>query len=73
MDDIFKRLAEYLLRYGVEKGTIKLSDVLVGGVMDDEGDHRDVREVIFWTRKISNIKGDLQPGDVVLIPIEVRK
>ena len=27
MDDIaFKRLAEYLLRYGVEKGTIKLSD-----------------------------------------------
>ena len=27
MDDIaFKRLSEYLLRYGVEKGTIKLSD-----------------------------------------------
>lgn len=46
---------------------------LVGGVMDSEGDHRDVREVIFWTRKISNIEGDLQPGDVVLIPIEVRK
>ena len=46
---------------------------LVGGVMDSEGDHRDVREVIFWTRKISNIKGDLQPGDIVLIPIEVRK
>ena len=46
---------------------------LVGGVMDSEGDHRDVRKVIFWTRKISNIEGDLQPGDVVLIPIEVRK
>lgn len=46
---------------------------LVGGVMDSEGDYRDVREVIFWTRKISNIEGDLQPGDVVLIPIEVRK
>ena len=46
---------------------------LVGGVMDSEGDRRDVREVIFWTRKISNIKGDLQPGDIVLIPIEVRK
>lgn len=46
---------------------------LVGGVMDSEGDRRDVREVIFWTRKISNIKGDLQPGDVVLIPIEVRR
>ncbi len=27
MEDIaLKRLAEYLLRYGVEKGTIKLSD-----------------------------------------------
>lgn len=46
---------------------------IVGDVMDSEGDHRDVREVIFWTRKISNIKGDLQVGDVVLIPIEVRK
>lgn len=46
---------------------------LVGGVMDSEGDYRDVRKVIFWTRKISNIEGDLQPGDVVLIPIEVRK
>lgn len=46
---------------------------LVGSVMDSEGDHRDVREVIFWTRKISNIKGDLQPGDIVLIPIEVYK
>lgn len=46
---------------------------LVGSVMDDEGDHRDVREVIYWTRKISNIKDDLQPGDIILIPIEVRK
>lgn len=46
---------------------------LVGSVMDDEGDHRDVREVIYWTRKISNIKGALQPGDIILIPIEVRK
>ena len=28
MDEVaFKRLAEYLLRYGVEKETIKLSDV----------------------------------------------
>lgn len=27
MDEItYKRLAEYLLRYGVDKGTIKLSD-----------------------------------------------
>lgn len=27
MDEVaYKRLAEYLLRYGVEKGTIKLSD-----------------------------------------------
>lgn len=46
---------------------------LVGGVMDSEGDRRDIHEVIFYTRQISNIKGTLQPGDVVLIPIEVHK
>lgn len=46
---------------------------LVGGVMDSEGDRRDIHEVIFYTRQISNIKGTLQPGDIVLIPIEVRK
>lgn len=46
---------------------------LVGGVMSQEGDRRDVREVIHYAREISNIKGTLQPGDIVLIPIEVRK
>nr|DAT26469.1 MAG TPA: cell division suppressor protein [Caudoviricetes sp.] len=46
---------------------------LVGGVMDSEGDRRDIHEVIFYTRQISNIEGTLQPGDVVLIPIEVLK
>lgn len=46
---------------------------LVGGVMDREGDMRDVREVIHDTQKISNLKGDLQAGDVVLIPIEVKR
>lgn len=46
---------------------------LVGSVMEREGDRRDIHEVIFYTRQISNIKGDLQVGDVVLIPIEVRK
>lgn len=46
---------------------------IVGDVMSQEGDRRDLREVIHWTRKISNIKGDLQPGDIILIPIEVRK
>lgn len=46
---------------------------LVGGVMDSEGDRRDIHEVIFYTRQISNIKDTLQPGDVVLIPIEVLK
>lgn len=46
---------------------------LVGGVMNQEGDRRDVREVIHYAREISNIKGTLQPGDVVLVPIEVRK
>lgn len=46
---------------------------LVGSVMEHEGDRRDIREVIFYTKKISNLKGDLQPGDIVLIPIEVRR
>lgn len=46
---------------------------IVGDVMSQEGDRRDIHEVIFYTRQISNIKGDLQVGDVVLIPIEVRK
>ena len=46
---------------------------LVGSVMEREGDSRDVREVIHYAREISNIKGTLQPGDVILIPIEVRR
>ena len=46
---------------------------LVGGVMSQEGDRRDVREVIHYAREISNIKGTLRPGDIVLIPIEVRR
>lgn len=46
---------------------------LVGSVMEHEGDSRDIREVIFYTKKISNLKGDLQIGDVVLIPIEASK
>lgn len=46
---------------------------IVGDVMSQEGDRRDIHEVIFYTRQISNIKGTLQPGDIVLIPIEVRK
>lgn len=45
---------------------------LVGSVMDREGDKRDVREVIHHAQKISNLKGDLQVGDIVLIPIEVK-
>lgn len=46
---------------------------LVGDTMQREGDSRDVREVIHYAREISNIKGTLQPGDIVLIPIEVRR
>ena len=46
---------------------------LVSNVMDREGDMRDVREVIHYTQKISNLKGDLKVGDVVLIPIEIKK
>lgn len=46
---------------------------LVGDTMQREGDRRDVREVIFHAKQISNLKGDLQVGDVVLIPIEASK
>ena len=46
---------------------------LVGDVMEQEGDKRDVREVIHYARSISGLKGDLQAGDIVLIPIEVKK
>lgn len=46
---------------------------LVGDVMQREGDRRDLREVIHYTKEISNLKGSLQPGDIVLIPIEVRR
>lgn len=46
---------------------------IVGDVMSQEGDRRDVRGVIHYAREISNIKGTLQPGDIVLIPIEVRR
>lgn len=46
---------------------------IVGDVMSQEGDRRDVREVIFYAKQISNITGDLQVGDVVLIPIEASK
>lgn len=60
----------------VVKATASEGDTLwniVGDVMSQEGDHRDVREVIHYAREISNIKGTLQPGDIVLIPIEVRR
>lgn len=46
---------------------------IVGDVMSQEGDRRDIREVIHYTKNISNLKGGLQPGDIVLIPIEVRR
>ncbi len=46
---------------------------LVGDTMQREGDRRDIRKVIFYTKKISNLTGDLQVGDVVLIPIEVQR
>lgn len=46
---------------------------LVGDVMQREGDRRDVREVIFYAKQISHLQGDLQVGDVVLIPIEASK
>lgn len=71
---------EYAHPQPVERYVVKVTAAdgdtlwrLVGDVMDREGDMRDVREVIHYTQKISNIKGDLRVGDVVLIPIEVKK
>ena len=58
----------------VVKVTVAEGDTLwhlVGDTMQREGDRRDIREVIFYAKQISNITGDLQVGDVVLIPIEV--
>ena len=46
---------------------------LVGDTMQREGDRRDIREVIHYTCEISGLKGGLQPGDIVLIPIEVQR
>lgn len=73
-------LAAYDYSRPVEKYVVKTvageGDTLwniVGDVMSQEGDRRDLREVIHYAREISNIKGTLQPGDVVLVPIEVRK
>lgn len=60
----------------VVKATASEGDTLwhlVGSAMEREGDSRDVREVIHYAREISNIKGTLQPGDIVLIPIEVQR
>lgn len=60
----------------VVKATASEGDTLwhlVGSVMEREGDSRDVREIIHYAREISNIKGTLQPGDIVLIPIEVQR
>lgn len=71
---------EYTHLQPVERYVVKVTAAdgdtlwrLVGDVMDREGDMRDVREVIHYTQKISNLRGDLQVGDIVLIPIEVKK
>lgn len=60
----------------VVKATTSEGDTLwhlVGDTMQREGDRRDIREVIHYTKNISNLKGGLQRGDIVLIPIEVRR
>ncbi len=60
----------------VVKATVNAGDTMwniVGDEMQRAGDRRDIREVIFYAEQISHLKGDLQVGDVVLIPIEVQK
>jgi len=48
---------------------------LVSREMDKAGDSRDVREVLYETVKLNELKSPdrLNVGDVVIIPLEVKK
>ena len=57
--------------------TVKEGDTLwwlVGDEMEKVGDCRDVREVIHKTIELNNLRGkSLEVGDVIVIPLEVKK
>ena len=48
---------------------------MVAAEMDKAGDERDVRQVLYETVNLNNIKNPhlLDVGDVVIIPLEVKK
>ncbi len=69
--DYSRPVDRYVVRTVAAKGDTLWH--LVGDTMQREGDRRDIREVVFYANQISNLKGDLQVGDVVLVPIEVQK
>ncbi len=48
---------------------------LVSREMDKAGDKRDIREVLYETVKLNNLKNPsvVEIGDVVIIPVEVNK
>ncbi len=61
----------------VVKATVNAGDTMwdiVGDEMQKAGDRRSIQKVIYETSRISGVHGRaLQVGDVLLIPIEVKR
>lgn len=60
------------------KATVKVGSTLwdlVGDAMQEVGDHRDIREVVYYTKKLNGIKevGRLCAGQKIIIPCEVKR
>lgn len=46
---------------------------VVGGLMEQYGDKRDIREVLYLMDKANNIKGHIYPGQKINITLESTK
>ena len=60
------------------KATVKVGSTLwdlVGDAMQEVGDRRDIREVVYYTKKLNGIKEDgrLCGGQKSIIPCEVKR
>lgn len=60
------------------KATVKVGSTLwdlVGDAMQEVGDCRDIREVIYYTKKLNGIEnvGRLYAGQKIIIPCEVKR
>lgn len=60
------------------KATVKVGSTLwdlVGDAMQEVGDCRDIREVVYYTKKLNGIKevGKLCAGQKIIIPCEVKR